>query len=1036
MILSDISIRRPVLATIVLLVVVILGAQSYVRLGVQLFPDIEFPAMAVVTTYLGAGPEEIERLISEPVEDALSTLDDVKYVQSTSAEGVSTVVVEFEMGTDVDIAANDVRDKVSLAERELPDDADKPTVLKFDPNAEPILRLAVSGDRSLAEVYELTDDKVRTVVQKVGGVASVDIIGGEDREIRVAVRQDRLDAYGIAIGQVIAAIGAANMEMPGGHVTRGAQEYAIRVLGEVHDLDDIRGIAIPGTRGAVRIRDVATVADTVAEVRKMARSAGKPSVGVLILKQGDANTIEVGRGVRAGIAELTAGVLPADMKVEIITDTSVFIRDVVDEVKANIWQGILLTALALYLFLHNWRGTFIAALAMPAAVVGTLVPLYFAGYSINIMSMMGLAISVGILVNNSILVLENIYRYIDMGFAPADAASKGTADIAVAVASTTLTNIVVFLPIAFMESIVGMVFRQFAMTVVFATVLSLLISFTLTPMMAALLLRSKAVEQARLSERRAAFYARWDGVYQRLAASYGRLVAGVVRHPWLTILLAVGVFALVIAVIVPLIGKEFFPRADEGEFAIVVETDVSSSLEYTDAVIRRVEEICAAHIPERERVFTSVGEVSGEHGATSAGVNVGEVVVKLSDKTDRDRSTQQVMDALRPLLAAVPGARFKLEARQMGGPGGGGIELEIRGEDIATLNAIARDAMTMLQGGSVKGRTYDPIAGAVDIDTDWRLGKQEVALRPKRERMRRLGVSIQTLAETVRAYYSGVVASEYREGDDEHDIRVLLSDEDRRSILGLCDCTVQGDGGRLVKLSEIVEPVRSIGPTQLSRKDREHMVKVKAGVTGRAESEVSDPLQKRLDAYPLPPGYRFSWGGEVEFRQREFPELANAAVLATVLTFLMLAGILESWRLPGLIMLSLPFSFAGVFLALFLRGLAINIFSLMGIVMLIGLVINNAIVIVDHVEAVRKEGVPLTEAIPRACAVRLRPILMANITTIVAMIPLALGIGAGGEYRAPMAIVQMGGMVGGGLLALVVTPAIYYLASRRRHEAA
>ncbi|MBM4143160.1 MAG: efflux RND transporter permease subunit [Lentisphaerae bacterium] len=1036
MFVSDICIKRPVLASVVMIITAILGMSSYSRLGVELFPDIEFPMTVVTTAYPGAGPDEIETLVTKPIEDNLTLVDNVKYIQSYSSEGLSTVMVRFEMGTDLDVAASDVRDQVNQVQAVLPDDAESPVVTKLDPQAFPVMRLAASGDLPLMDLYQAADDIIRTELGRIQGVGLIRIVGGEHREIRVEVDQARLEASGVSIGQVIAAIAGANVEIPGGRISRGGREYAVRVFGKIDDLDLIAETPLPGAP-SVRVGDVAEVRDTVAEVRTMTRHNGRGSVGVEVLKKGDANTVLVGREVRAAIARLNDGPLPASVAVDVVTDDSVFIRDVIREVRDNMIQGIVLTALALYLFLHSGRGTFVIGLAMPTSVIATFVALYAAGYSVNIMSMMGLAISIGILVNNAILVLENIHRHIDLGDDPKTAASRGTSEIALAVSSTTLTNLVVFLPIAFMESIVGQVFRQFAMTIVFSTFFSLFVSFTLTPMAASLLLRGRTEEERLLKARTRRIYAAWDGIYDSMARWYEKAVRRCLAHPWLTLALTAAAVALVMLTVPRLIGGEFFPETDQGQFAVDIETDVSSSLEYTDGVARRVEEILAA-IPELDQVYATVGSQAGGHLAGSAEApNRAQVVVKLVDVQKRRRSTARIMAALRPELAAVVGARLAVKATQEGGPGGTPIELEVRGEDFDVLNSIAADVLTVSRGGTLGGVEYAPVPGLVDADTDWRAGKPEIGLRPERTRMRQRQVSIESLAAAIRSYYTGTVATRYREGDDEYDVRVQLRDEDRRRFAALSDLTVQAGDGRLVRVSEVAEEVRSTGPTHLARKDRQHMVKVSGNTSGRTSGEVHKDMVARIAAVRLPEGYTFRWAGDIEFMQENFRDLYNAMLLATVLTYLLLAGMLESWKLSLLVMLSLPISFAGVFIGLLIRGSTINIFSLMGMVMLIGLVINNSIVIIDYIGVVRQtERLPLLEAIPKACAVRLRPLLMAEATTVIALVPLAMGSGAGGEYRAPMAVTEMGGMLAGAMLSLIVAPVLYYLAFRRAERKA
>lgn len=1031
MYLSDISIKRPVMTTVIILIIAILGLVGMTQLGVELFPEIEFPVIVVTTTYQGAGPEEVERLITKTIEDNVTLIDNVKYIESTSAEGASTVMIRFNMGTDLDVAANDVRDQVSRIRDELPEDSDEPIIMKVDPSAFPIMRLAVSGKYPLKDIYELADNQIKTEIGKIAGVGLIRITGGEEREIVVAVDRDRLSSTHLTVSQVITALAQGNVELPGGHITRDSREITIRVPGEIEDIAEITGMPIPGTAGKIVVGDVAEVHDTVAEIRSKTRFNTNPSVGIEILKQGDANAVAVGDGVKAAVEKLNTGRLPSTVEISVVTDDTTFIRGVIEEVRKNMIEGIILTAIALFLFLHNWRGTIVVALAMPVCVVATFVLVRFADYTINMMTMMGLAISIGILVNNAILVLENIYRYINMGEEPKIAAQKATSEIAVAVASTTLTNIVVFLPIAFMESIVGQIFRQFAMTVVFATVFSLFISFTLTPMAASLLLRSKKKEESSTPERLRAIYRKWDHIYDSMANGYGRIVQSTLRHPWKTVIICAVIFMVVMKTIPQLIGGQFFPRVDQGEFLINIETDVSSSMEYTDRITRKIEDMCM-QLPEVRKVYSTVGSMSGDklHGSQSS-VNLAQVVVQLTDAEERRKSTDEITDELRYKLADTVGAKFSISPYQQGGPGGKPIEVEIRGNNFDVLNSITKDVTVLAEGGSMNGKSYDEIRGLVDMDTDWREGKAEIRLVPDRDRLRRNNVSARSLAETVRAYYTGVVSTKFRDGDDEYDIRVKLNEAERHNPATIPELLVMSDSGMPVRLGEIANTVRSSGPVAISRKDREHMVKFIGETSGTTPGEVFKVLDQRLRNLDFPEGYSYTWAGDIEMMQENFGDLYQAMFLAVILTYLMLAGILESWTLAFLIMLSLPLSFVGVFLGLLIRGLTLNIFSLMGMVMLIGLVINNAIVIMDYIGVVRAEGKKLMDAIPRACAVRLRPILMANLTTVIAMIPLALGHGEGGEYRAPMAVTQMGGMIAGGLLALIVAPVLYYLAHRK-----
>jgi len=1011
MFLSNLAINRRVLTQVIILIFFILGLVGYLDSPVELFPKIDIPYVTVLTVYTGAGPREIETLISKPLEEELSTVEGLKHVTSRSEEGISTVVLEFELEIDVDDAAADVRDKVALVEPELPEDAEKPLVSKFDINALPIMSLAVSGRRSPQELYLLADDVIRPTLARVRGVADAEIVGGQEREILVAVDLKRLNALHLSLDDVAMAIGQANLDLPSGHITEDASEYTIRLAGKLSDLAELSRITVLTPDGnKVELTDLCRIHDTVKEVREMVRFQGKPALGIQIRKRSDGNTIKVADGIAAAIKALKFR-LPEDISIEISEDNSVFIRSSLGEVSNNIIVGIFLTAICLFLFLHNLRTTLIIAVAMPTSIVCTFFLVYLFGFSINMMSMSGLALAVGILVNNAILVLENIHRYLEMGKNRIEAAKVGTSEIAAAVASTTLTNIVVFLPVAFMQSIAGQFFRQFAMVIVFSTIFSLFISYTLTPMLASRFLKETG--------RKKRIYRAWDRFYENTSRSYGRVVSWTLRRKSLVILSAIILLIAASKILPPLIGFEFFPLTDQGAFKIAIETPVGTSLEATDQITRRVEKL-VNQIPEKEKIFAMSGKTSQAHGGSSSGVNLAEVNVELVDLESRTRSTREIINSLRPQLAEFPGATFTLmETEQGGGGGGKPIKIEISGEEIGNLNLLADRIISLA----------DTIPGLVDIDTDWRMGKPEVRLIPDRRKAAEYGITVGEIARVLRTALTGEVASTYRELDNEFDIRVKLREEDRFFQEQVQTITLTAQDGKPVPITTVCRIEQDSGPTTITRKDRSRTVTISANVAGISAGEGGRTLTELIEKDVLfPPGYGYFAGGDLEMMAKEFGELFKALALAIALTFLMLAGILESWRFPVMIMLSLPLALTTVLLALFLTGATINIMSLMAIIMLVGLVINNTIVIIDYANHLRRnDGMATHTAIVKACETRLRPILMANLTTVVAMVPLALAAGAGGGYRASMGVVSIGGMVGGAFLSLLVMPPIYLI---------
>jgi HAE1 family hydrophobic/amphiphilic exporter-1 len=1016
MFLATLSVRRSVLATMVLLSLVVIGAFSYVRLTVDLMPPIEFPFVTVVTVYPGAGPEEIESLVTEPVEDAVSSIGGLKSIQSYSQEGVSVVGTEFELGTDPDIASMDVKGKVDAIIGTLPDDIELPAISKFDVGARSIINLAVLSKRSLRETYELADRTIRLQLARVEGLAAISIVGGRQREIVVAVGKDKLRAHGISIMDVVMAIASENLNIPGGHITEESREYGVRIAGEFENLEQIRDVWVRRNEmSPVRLGEIAEVRDSFEEVRELARYNGTETIGLTLQKRTDANTVRVAAEVK-GIVEQLNETLPSDVTIEVARDRSTFIKDAISDVTGNMIIGILLTALVLFLFLHSWQGTLIVGVAMPVSIVSTFGFLYFAGFTINVMSLMGLAICIGILVTNSIVVMENIYRFVQMGKNPAQAAEEGTSEIAVAVLASTMTNVVVFVPIAFMSGIIGQFFRQFGLTVTFATIMSLLVSFTMTPMLASKLLSSSGAGMSRRkTSPLARFFETWDSFYEKASSGYRQALEWCLDHRWRVVGGCFGLFVLSL-VLVPLIGAEFFGRSDQSEITVLIEMPTGTPLTETDRATRALEQTVSS-IPEVEAVFTSVGTTESEFGPGGAGVNVGELSVQLVDKNERDRSDIEIAESLRGMLADIPSAKLTVQtASSIGGGTDKDLEIEVTGEEMPVLIALAERVADIV-------RKTD---GTVDVDISWRIGKPEITLAPLRGRSADYGVSTAELATTLRTSLTGSVASKYREKDEEYDIRVMLDETDRDNA-GKVEGLLVRAGGRTVPLGEVASVGYDEGPTQIVRRDRERMVTVSANIARGTLGQLVGQIRRETDALDLPPGYSVHFGGMAEIMAESFASLFQALFLAIILTYMLLAAILESYVHPFTIMLTLPLALVGVLLSLFITGKTISILSLMALIMLVGIVVNNAILLLDYTNALRRRGLGVREALLEACPTRFRPIVMTNIATSLGMLPLALGLGAAAEFRSPMAIVSIGGVLVSASFTLFLIPVIYSL---------
>jgi HAE1 family hydrophobic/amphiphilic exporter-1 len=1025
-ILSRMAVTRPVLTTVLVVTILVLGVFSYFRLVVDLFPDIEFPFVSVTTVYPGAGPEEVESQISKRIEDAVSSIAGIKRMDSINQESLSLVLIEFELGVDQDQAGIDVKEKVEQVLNEMPEQAETPKVMKFELGSLPILNLALTGPQSLRDLYHAADKTVRDAISQVSGVAAVTIIGGRRREIRVALDPERLAAFDLDASQVSAAIGRENVSVPAGHVTEREGEFSIRVLGEFTNLDDLRRLPIPtGTGGVIRLSELGRVVDTTEEARDLAVLDGESSVGLFVQKRTDANTVRTAQGVRDKMAELAA-VLPEGMRVEVVRDNSTFIRTAVRDVLVNIAIGILLTTVLLYLFLHSMRTTVIAAIAMPTSIVATFLLIDFGGFTINVITLLALGISIGVLVTNAIVVLESISRHLDeLGEDPRTAARAGTDEVAVAVAATALTNIVVFTPIAFMGGVIGQFFYQFGLTVVFATLFSLLVSFTLTPMMAAKLLKHRTERSERLSahgrvlrvlEAPLLAMARvWEAGYRRAEAGYARAVEWSVGHRVRTSAVVVLVFIAGLFAF-KFVGGEFFPQSDEGYVQIIMKLPGGTTLEQTRAFVEEAQSIAKREVPEAESILYTVG---GEN----KGVEDGEVVIRLKPLEERSRSVFDIMNGLREALAVLPAADISVQQFSEFGENKA-IIVEVLGPDLDRIVSIATDIRDEMA----------QIPGLADLELSAKPGKPEIVFVPNRDELSDRNLPVSVAGMELRNLYEGEVASVYREAGEEYDIRVKLGESFRESHRGLRRVMMPTSSG-LVPITAVGNLDRRRGVSEITRKNRERMVSVSANLSGGTLVEKVDAIRARVAEMNLPTGYRVEYSGDIEMLGESFIEIYKALLLAIILTYLVLAAILESFIHPFTIMFTLPLGLVGVSLALVITGATINIMSLMAMVMLVGIVVNNAILILDLAAQLRAKGKSARDAILEASVGRFRPIVMTTLAIIAGILPQALG-GAGAAYTVAMAVVTMGGVLAAGTLSLFVIPVVYTWFDRLRRQPA
>ena len=1014
MILARVSIRRPVLMTMVILGFVVLGFFSYRRLVVDLFPEIEFPIVTVTTIYPGASPSEIETQVTEKIEDAVSTISNVKKIESICQENLSQIIIEIEIGVDVELVAIEVKDKVDVIRRDLPADAEDPTVIKFDVNAIPIFDLAVSSARPLEEVYKITDDVVREELTRVGGVASIEVIGGREREIQVALDRRKLEIYGLSVLDVVRSIASENLSLPAGRITEDRKEYSLRLVGEFAEWSELQYLKLPSRNDThIELRHLGRVVDGFEEARDMARLNGENAVGVTIQKRSDANTVQTAAGIRRALSSL-AETLPSDVEIRIARDRAVFVERSVRDVLQNILIGVGLTAVLLYLFLHNLRATFIAAVAMPASIIATFLLIDFAGFTINVMSLLALGVSIGVLVTNALVVLENITRHLELGEDPEAAAEIGTDEIATAVVASTVTNVVVFTPIAFMSGITGQFFIQFGLTVVFATLFSLLVSFTLTPMMAAKLLRRRLGGGAAPNLRQR-FGTLWDRGYQSLAGDYRMALAWALDHPLLSTLMVAIVFGFSVYLF-RFIGGEFIPRSDQGYFAVEVEMPPGTPLHRTERVMAAIERLLTA-IPEQETLMTTVG---GER----RGVNEGSVLVQLTDAEQRQRRVFQIMDEVRPQLASIPDAEVRVTIPRTMGSQEGDIIVEVTGPALEAIERIARELEAKMTA----------MEGLVDVHTTIQKGQPEIAFAPHRTRLADYGIPVAAIGGILRTSFEGQVASVYREAGEEVDIRVKLAQEDRNLAEDIERVAIR-HGEDAIPITELGEIRYQEGKSEILRRDKQRLVRVAANVAHGSMTGFVERISAAAEGMVLPPGYQISFGGSEEARRESFGEILQALILAVILSYMVLAAILESYVHPFTIMITLPLGLVGASFALFLTGNTISLFSLMALVMLVGIVVNNAILILDYTRILRGRGMAIRQALLEAAPTRLRPILMANLAIALGMLPQSLG-GSGSEFRTAMAVVTMGGVLVSAVFTLFLIPVVYVAFDRLARQPA
>jgi len=1015
--LPNFSVSRPVTILMLFIGLILIGLISYQNLGLDLLPDLSFPMSAIIVSYSGVAPQEIENMVTIPLEEAVGTIQGVKNIYSYSREGSSLVLMEFNWGTDMDVSALNIREKVDQVKGFLPDDASDPIVIKFDPSLMPILVLGMdSEEKDLQKLQEYAEDIIKPRLERLEEIASVSINGGLDREILVSIDNEKLRSNQLSFSQVTAALAGENVNLPAGTLKEGTINFLIRTLGRFESIQDIEEILISNIRGnKIYLGDIAKVEDTFKERNSITYVNGKPGIMVSLQKESGKNTVTVAKRVFKEL-ETIQKLLPDDISITPVFDSSDFIKKTISQVGWVALYGAILAVFVLLFFLGNLSSTLIIGFAIPISLIFTFTLLYFSNLTLNMMTLGGLALGIGMMVDNSIVVLENIFRYRELGTDIKESACLGASEVSTAISASTFTTIAVFLPIVYVQGIASELFRPMGYTITFSLLTSLLVALTLVPMLSSKILRFKvkdnylSVSKENLVQNSLSQGGR---IFNFVREEYSRLVSWSLRHRGIVFILAVIIFVGSI-MLIPFVGTEFIPSSDQGQFNINITLPTGTNLETTREVVSEVEKI-VLEIPEIKSMLTTAGEGSGGMGFSTEGGNSGTIMVNLVEQNKRDRSMAQIINELRQKIGTYPDAQIKFSEQSFTFSSGSDLEVKISGDSLDELENIANRILISIT----------EVEGVYDLESSVEDVRPELHVNIDREKANLYGLNTAQIASTVHDALLGRVASIYQEKGEQIDIRIRLEEEDRNSIKEVENLLISSSVGLQIPLKEIAEVTVGSGPKGIDRENQQRIVNVSGNISERFLGKVIQDAQQQLEKLVLPEDYRYEFVGQNREMQESFLELALALVLSIILVYMIIAAQFESLLMPLAVMFSVPFSLIGVILALLLADKSLNVLSYIGIIMLVGIVVNNSIVLIDYINKLRQKGMERNEAIILGGETRLRPILMTMFTTVLALVPMAIGIGEGAELRAPMAITIIGGLTSSTFLSLIIVPIFY-----------
>jgi len=1022
--LTEISIKRPSLVIVVFTVLTLMGLLSYFSLSYELLPKFSNNVVSISTIYPGASPSEVENTVTKKIEDAVSSMENIKKLNAVSYESLSVVTITLNDKANVDLSLNEAQRKVNSILADLPEEVKPPSLNKFSLDDLPVITMSASAKMDDAAFYDLIDKRIAPIISRVTGVAQVNLVGGQEREIEVALDADKLQGYGLSVPQVQQAILTSNLDFPTGSVKTQDQDILIRLSGKYKNVDELRNLVVnTGKDGAqIRLGDVADVRDTQKEVDKLARIDRKGAIAVQIIKQSDANAVEVSKGVHTVIAKLMKDYETNDLKIVIANDSSIFTLESADAVIHDLLLAIVLVAFVMLFFLHSIRNALIVMVSIPASLIATFIGMSLLGYTLNLMSLLGLSLVVGILVDDAIVVLENIYRHMEMGKNKVRAAYDATSEIGFTVVSITLVIVVVFFPIAISTGLVSNILRQFCVVVIIATLLSLFSSFTIVPLLSSRFGKLEKIEGKNVFGR---FILWFEAQLKKFTIWITSILTWSLANKGKTILLVLVMFFGSCGLIpAGYIGTEFFPKSDKGEFLVQIELPKDASIEQTNLTTQRAEDFLSKKA-EITQLITTVGQSSGDFGGTQATAYKSEINVKLVERDKRaDNSSIYATKVSRELAKYLVGAKVKtVPISILGIAENAPIELVVMGSDLDSAMKYAKSAMAVLA----------KIKGSAELKLSVEGGSPEINVQVDRDKMAALGLSLQTVGVTMQTAFSGNTDGKFRKGEYEYDINIRYQTFNRQNINDVRNLIFVNTEGKQVKLSQFAEIKEGAGPSQLERRDKSTSVSVKAQSIGRPTGDVVAEFQKQLEdleesgKLKKPVGVSYVWAGDAENQGEGFGTLGIALLASIVLVYLIMVALYDSFVYPFVVMFSIPLSVIGALLALSLTNNALNIFTILGLIMLIGLVAKNAIILVDFTNQMKAEGKTTHEALILANHARLRPILMTTIAMVIGMMPIALASGAGAEWKNGLAWVIIGGLLSSLFLTLVVVPVMYQI---------